>query len=422
MSNNISHHDINKETKFQVNKKKHEAMKRKCQPKTKIQREKKVFWIFTGIWIFCQIISALLAATGFHYLATMYIQGDPFLVGSVVLGLSIALEVIFNELNKARANQKYDDETTVSLVIRNSILICLVVYGGTSFIGSPYTVTFWAAPPAYNDIEGITKTHDDIIKKDTLYYKGQVYLAQSSADAFKFSHGKRDCKDVDKCPWRLRTSALKPHAAMLGKVDSIGAIAGMSFTGLKADKKAALKEAKEENKIMKANHVAWCGSFGWGMSFVSVLCIGIFLVTYDWAQSYKRKEIIDNDKIIKKQAEAEAKTKAQEKAEIEKLKAEAPKVEVKGKGEGNPKVVVNEPLSSMQFATSNHKEGDIDEGEGRKHDKVYCKIGGKLELCTYGRINGLIAAQEETPKGLIRKAHLRTVRDNLSVPSGAVPK
>jgi len=406
MSDNISHHDINEDTTFKVNQKKHEAAKRKCKPKTEVQRLKKVFYIFTGIWMACQVVSATLCATGFYYFASININGNPLLVGSFVLGASIALEVIFNELNKERANQKYDDETAVSSVISNSILICLVFYGGSTFFGTTYAIEYLAAPPIYNDIKLIAESHDELIKTDTLKWNQKRFMASSAADAFLISHGKRDCKG---CPIRIRTGDLKRHNELLGRIDSVNFPADVSLSILLADKKQDIKVAKEENKVMKADHLVWCGSFGWAMSFVSVLCIGIFLVTYDWTQAYKRKEIIDNDAILSGLQQVKDKEEAQVKALIAKDEANSQKDKGKDEAIDTPKVIENEAPTSIGFATAVTKEGDILKGKGRKSDRVYVMVKEELRAMTFGELNTLQRGQSTTE----RINHLESLKQKL---------
>lgn len=405
--NNISHHDINEETQFKVNKERHEAKKRKFRPKTRIQRLKGVFYIFTAVWVVCQGISALLASTGFYHLASTKLNGNSFLISSTVLCFCIGLELSFNKLNKMMAGQKYDDKTPISPILWVAVLSFGLFYAGSTFIGTPFAVQFLAATPNYNDIEQITDTHNKIIEQDTLKWSQKRIMAQSSADAFLVSHGKRDNVTGK---WRCRTGDLARHNELLARVDSVTYPADVSLSFLVASKKLEVKTAKEENKIMKADHLAWCGSFGWGLSFVSLGCIAIFLMSFSWCQGYERDEIKDNESMLLKLEEAKAKEEAQERAEIEKLKASLPKAEDRDKGKEPPKVVVNEPSMPMGFVTATIKEGDILKGKGRKSDRVYVEVKGELRAMTKGEVNTLKKGQSTEE----RITHLEKLRNKLN--------
>ena len=419
MTDKINHHSINEETDFKVNKDKHEAKKRKFKPKTKVQRLKSVFYILTGVWMFCQGLSALLASTGFYYLASIYIQANSFLVGCFVIGISLGLELAFNTLNTTIAKQKYDDKTNVSTILKVMVVVFGLVYAGSTFIGTPYAVQFLAAAPDYNDIEQIRIEHDIFIKSDTSFWNGQISKKEETKATFEGLMSKYDAK-INAV--RLRSDAVKPVKVMNDSITSLNSTKLASLAILKLGQRNAIDKAEEENAIMKADHLAWCASFGWGLSFVSIFCIFIFLPSFHWCQKYERKEIEDNDSILSKIEESKEKTKAKERFEIEKLKANAPKVEVQDKGQEDTKVADNEESRSMQFATANIKEGVVEKGQGRKRDKVYCSVDGNLRLCTYGDVNTLIGGQGEGPKGDIRRKHLRSLRDKLPTPKNAVPK
>jgi len=406
MQNNISHHQINEETRFQVDKEKHEAQKRKFTPKTEVQRLKSVFYILTAVYLIAQTISALLASTGFiHYAQTKFNDNGVILIFFVVC-FCAGLEWCFNKLNKLIAAQKYDDKTPVSRILNVLLLSFGLIYATSTFFGTPYAVEFFAAAPNYNDIEEITAMHNELIKKDTSYYNQQRKMAQSSADSYKLSHGKRDCEE---CPWRLRTSALKGHNVMLGKVDSVTMEANTSFSILKAEKKKHLLNAKEENEVLHADNKAWCDSFGFGLSFVSLICIIIFYFSFSWCAKYQRLELTHNDSILNQLEEAKEKEKTKERFEIEKLKALSSKVKDKDKEEEQPKVVANQASTPMGFVTATIKEGDIVKGEGRKSDRIYVMVKGDLRAMTKGEVNTLKKGQS-TPE---RITHLQQLMNKL---------
>lgn len=409
MDNKISHHDINEETQFKVDKERHEQKKRKFRPKTKVQRLKSVFYILTGVWLFCQGVSALLAATGFYYLASIYINANAFAVGSFVFLASLGLELAFNALNNTIAKQKYDDKTAISKVLKGMLVFFGLIYAGSTFIGTPYAVQFLAASPDYNDIDKLGLLHKSTMAKDSTYYNDQLFMAQSSADAFLLSHGKRDCKDIERCPWRIRTGDLAQHNTLLAKVDSVSSLASISRLAIKAESKAELVVAMSENKAMKADHFAWCSSFGWGLSFVSIFCIFIFLPSFHWCQWHEREEVIDNESMLSKMEEAKDKEKAQERFEIEKLKALSAKVTDRDEDKETPKVIEDEPSTPIGFAFASHKEGDILIGEGRKSDRVYVEVKGELRAMTPGELNTLIKGQS-TPE---RINHLEGLKNKL---------
>jgi len=409
MSNNINHHDINEETQFQVNKERHEAMKRKFRPKTEVQRLKGVFFILTGVWLTCQTISALLASTGFIHYATQKFNNNGLLIITFVVLLCGGLELAFNTVTSLINRQKYDDKTPVSSILYGMFIGLGIFYATSSFFGTPHAVEYFAAKPDYHKTELIVAKYEQAIAKDTTYWNGQLTMASSSANAYKFSHGKRDCKDVDKCPWRLRTSALAGHSILLAKVDSVSAAATSSLLAIKSDMKQELAMARIENKAMKSAFIVWCGTFGFSLSLISLVCIPIFFFSYSWCAKYKRLEIADNDSILSKLEEAKKKEEAQERAEIEKIKAQSEKVIEKGEDKETPKVTVNEPSIPMGFVTASIKEGDIVKGEGRKSDRVYVEVKGELRAMTYGEVNTLKKGQS-TPK---RINHLERLMNKL---------
>ncbi len=407
MKNNISHHAINEETRFKVDKEKHEAKKRKFRPKTKIQRLKGVWYILTAVWVVCQGISALLAATGFYHLAATNLNGNSFLTGSTVLCFCIGLEWAFNKLNKIIAQQKYDDKTSVSPILYGLVLVFGLVYAGSTFVGTPYAVLFLAASPNYNDIEQIKVEHDVLIKSDTAFWNSQITKKESSTNAFVALNTKFDNKLGKE---RLRSDAIKPHRAMVDSLDALNNNKLTVLAMLKNNKQNEVSKAEEENEVMKSDHFAWCSSFGWGLSFVSLFCIVVFLLPFSWCQGYERDELKDNDSILNQLEEAKKKEEAQERAEIEKIKAAGRKVIEKDKEEELPKVVVNEPSTPMGFATATIKEGDIVKGEGRKSDRVYVMVKDELRAMTKGEVNTLKKGQS-TPE---RIKHLEMLRNKLN--------
>tara|TARA_R110000803_G_C11948439_1_gene317408 strand:- start:84 stop:1307 length:1224 start_codon:yes stop_codon:yes gene_type:complete len=407
MSNNISHHEVNEETHLRVNKKKHEAKKRKFQPKTKIQRLKKVFYILTAVWLFCQFCSALMASTGFIHLAMEQLN-NPFLSIPLVLVFCIGIELAFNWINKSIHEQKYDDETPVSPILYGLVCLFGVIYAVSTFFGTPYAVKFLAAQPDYHNIELINLNHDKLIKIDTIKRNVDIFNALNSAASFAIANQKRDCNS---CPYRLRSSAVKPHRKKVYRTDSLVSAKEKVFAILMSDKKDAISLAQEENKDMKSVFDTWCDSFGFGLSLLTLFLLAVFIPSYAWCAKYERDEVEDNESILALQ-EGE---KDKEKDAISKLKS-------KGEGQSNPKVIDNEPSATIGFATAHTKEGDIDKGEGRKHDRVYVMVNGQLDPRTFGEMNTLINGQynknlpkdNQTPKTKARIKHLTNIRNLLS--------
>jgi len=395
MSDNISHHDVNKETTLRVNKKKHEAKKRKFQPKTKIQRLKKVFYILTAVWVFCQFCSALLASTGFVHWSLEKLD-SPYLSIPLAICLSIGLELAFNWVNKSISEQKYDDETSVSPVLYALIVILGFFYAASTFFYSPYAVEFFAAQPDYHNIDMVVLRNDNIINKDTTARNMDIFKASSSAAAFFIVHSKVDCKG---CPPRIRSAAAKTHRKKEQRTDSLISAKEKVFAVLMADKKDAIGLAKEENKIMKSEFGAWCDSFGFGLSLLTLVLLAVFIPSYAWCAKYERDEVEDNESILRLQ-EGE---KDKEKEAITKIKA-------KDEGQSNPKVIDNETSAPIGFATAHTKEGDIEKGEGRKRDRVWCSVNGSLVLKTFGEMNTLIKGQSTRQ----RIDHLTEIRNKLS--------
>lgn len=394
MENNISHHEINKATKFKVDQKKHEAKKRKFEPKTKVQRLKTVFYILTATWMFCQFGSALMASTGFIHLALTKLD-SPFLSIPLVLFLSVGLEVIFNGINKTIAKQKYDDENTVSPILFVLLAVFGAFYAISSFIGTPYAVEFLAAKPNYHNIELIKLGHDRLIKADTTTKNQDIFMASSVVASHFIAYRKKDCKT---CPYRLRSVAVKPHSKKEARRDSLIRAKEIVLAVLLSDKKDAVKLAKEENKVMESEFSAWCSSFGFGLSLLTLVLILVFLPSYAWCAKYERDEVEDNETILTLQNGTKAKVVVKE-----------TKVEDKGEGQRTPKVTDKQESTPIGFAVASTKEGDIEKGEGRKRDRVWCMVSGNLVLKTMGQMNTLIKGQSTRQ----RIDHLTILRDKL---------
>lgn len=394
MGNNISHHDINKATKFKVDQKKHEAKKRKFEPKTKNQRLKPVFYILTATWLLCQFGSALMASTGFIHLAITQLNNPYFSIPLVLLFCGF-LEYAFNRLNNTIQEQKLDDETAVSPILY--VLVCLFgcIYAVSSFLGTPYAVEFLAAKPKYNNIELIKLDYDKLIKADTTIKNQDIFMASNTVKSHFVAYRKRDCKG---CPYRLRSTAVKPHSKKEARRDSLIKAKEVVLAVLMSDKKDAVKLAKEENKVMESEFTAWCGSFGFGLSLLTLVLILIFLPSYAWCAKYERDEVQDNETILTMQG-----------GEKGKVVVKESKVEDKDEGQRTPKVVDNQDAAPIGFAVAGAKEGDIDKGEGRKHDRVWCMVSGNLVLRTIGQMNTLINGQSTKQ----RIDHLTNLRNKL---------
>ena len=315
METNISHHDINKRTRFTIDKKKHEAAKRKYEPKTKIQRLKSVFYILTAVWVFCQVVSALLCSTGLIHFTITNLSSNGFIIIPIVVFGAIFLEWSFNKVNNLIAEQKYDDETEVSPVLHGLRLALGCVYAASTFFGTPYSVAWFAAPPEYNDIALIESDQNKIIESDTLFWTNQINDSKAAIASFVIAHSKYDEK-IDTT--RLRSGSVNEHKKMGRDKDTLGMNYRASLAVLQADKKEVIRIAKEENKAMNAEFEKWCGSFGFGLSLMTLICILIFIPSFSWCARYKRDEIKDNDSIL-------AELEAEQAKELSKEKRKEPK-------------------------------------------------------------------------------------------------
>jgi len=291
-------------------------------------------------------------------------------------------------------------------ILYSLVLVFGLVYAGSTFFGTPYAVQFLAASPNYNDIEQLIIEHDVLIKSDTTFWNGQITNKELAKSEFVRLNTKYDNKTGKV---RLRSDAVKPHRTMVDSISALNSNKLAVLAILKTNKKNDINKAEQENEVMRADHFAWCSSFGWGLSFVSLGCIVIFLFSFSWCQGYERDELKDNDSILLKLEEAKKKEEAQERAEIEKIKAQSEKVIEKGEDKETPKVTVNEPSIPMGFVTASIKEGDIVKGEGRKSDRVYVEVKGELRAMTYGEVNTLKKGQS-TPQ---RINHLERLMNKL---------
>lgn len=353
----LSHHDINKATKFKVDKAKHEAAKRKQQPKTKIQRLKAVFYILTFVWMFSQVCSALLCSTGFIHVASTKLNGNGILIIPIVLVVCVFLEYVFNKLLNLINSQKYDDETKVSPVLYFLLAGIGCIYASSSFVGSPYAVKFFAASPDYHNIELLTLKHDNLIKQDTMNSNNDIKAATLSANNYSVVHSK-----LDHGIRRIRSASAKGHRKKESKVDSLGMAKGVSLAALVLNKEASIAVALSENEEMEKEFDSTCNNFGLFLSICSLVFIFFFVTSFSWCAEYERLEVADNDSIL----EAQESTKETDQRDT--------KERTKRKGVDNEDVRTGQ--QKVGFGTEEPKEGDFVLVEGVKNILHILK-GGK---------------------------------------------
>ena len=292
----MDHHKINEETKVSIDLKKHEARKRKFAPKTKAQRLKGTFYILSAVWLLCQFCSAALASTGvLHYAATKF-NNNGFLIVSFAVVVLVFLEFSFNKLNQDLHSQLHDDKEGINPITCILIAVFGLFYVGSTFVGTPYAVKFFAASPSYNNIKKIEAHHNNRIKEDTTTASKRIAEASKVAGSFLVSHGKNDIKSGN---WRIRSNYAKSLNNRIAIVDTLQAAKDILLLKLVAAKEAQLKEAQEQNKDMKSKHFAWCNSFGQNLSFFSIFFVLCFLLSFAWCSWFVRFEMEENESILK---------------------------------------------------------------------------------------------------------------------------
>ena len=376
----MNHHEINNLTKESINKKKHEAAKRKFAPKTKARRLKSTFYILTGVWIVAQVCSASLASTGIIHYASTRFNNNGFAIVIFAVFILGCLEFAFNRFNKDLHSQIHDDKEGVNPITCVLIAVFGVFYIGSTYWGTPYAVEYFAASPSYHDIEATTIKHDIKIKKDTLVCNSFIASASSIADGFLQSHGKTDSKSGR---WRIRSDFAKRHADKVARVDSLSMKKDVVFAKLVALKDADLKEKKAENKVMQSDHIAWCSTFGQNLSILSIFFVLAFLLSFGWCQWFERFEHEENESILSQEQE---------------LPKEKETVKKKKKKKNQTPTNIKKEASGMQvaFASSKEKEKNNSKNQEKK-EGYFCKENQTvLVRMTKGPNKGKLVAKDKT--------------------------
>ena len=402
----MNHHQINEETKISIDLKKHEARKRKFAPKTKAQRLKGTFYILSAVWLLCQFCSAALASTGvLHYAATKF-NNNGFLIVSFAVVVLVFLEFSFNKLNQDLHSQLHDDKEGINPITCILIAVFGLFYIGSTFVGTPYAVQFFAASPNYNNIKQIELDHNNRIKQDTTTASKRIAEASKVATSFLVSHGTKDSKSEK---WVIRWGYSEALNNRISKVDTLQAAKDILLSKLIAAKEAQLHKAQQENKELKAKHFAWCNSFGQNLSFFSIFFVLCFLLSFAWCSWFVRFEMEENGSILK---ESDKRTKEPYK-EPQKKKKKEKKKNFQADLEEPQKKKKKEKKKNFQVDLEEVKENNIQTIFATQKKEGYFNKENQtvLVLLTKGKNKGnLVEKEKKDIKNYINNASSQTTK------------
>jgi len=217
---------------------------------------------------------------------------------------------------------------------------------------------------------------------------------------YKAIHSKYDSKIKGV---RLRTGSIDGHEKKDALLDSLNAEKDARMFAMKSEQSEAIRNAKNENEVMKANHKAWCSTFGQNLSILSIFFVLVFLLSFGWCQWFLRFEIDENESILSEQAKDH----------------ESKRFETKAKDSFRVKEVVKDiekqPVSNIGFNNQdkyfNRKEGDVLKGIAPKVDRVFVlKDNGDLKAYTLGGLNNLIKGSSEDRSKHLESLKLKLIR------------
>ena len=374
-------------TLLEYDKKENDRLTRKLAPRTTVQAHQGFYWWSKRIIDFGQFLSILLGV-GLPIMIYEKMPSIGILVFSLGLVALIGLEWVkrfcIGKSNELRiANTKQENKVSpLTYNVAKVVFICGSM--GISFVGAPYVVNWFAQHEALEDIESIALTFEQKEEAVSSYWLGlkNEDLAKAKNIHEENSWQGKTSRDARPAKLLLETKAVE-------KVDSLNSkLAVLSELEL-----AAIQEAKAKNDVILEDHKAWCNGFSWFGCIASILIELVVLVLTYWNYNFEDRKIQENkakDKLLREQLDAQGESQSDNhKGERQRAKV------VKEVETPKQKVIEFQASTPIGFNHVEPKEGGIIKGEGRKRDRVYVKVNGRLTAKTEGEINTLIAAQSE---------------------------
>lgn len=374
-------------TLLEYDKKENDRLTRKLAPRTTVQAHQGFYSWSKRIIDFGQILSVLF---GFGIPIMIYEKMPT--IGILVFTLAvialIGLEGLkrfcvgkSNELRVANTKQEHK-VNPLTYNVAKYVFICASM--GLSFIGAPYIINWFAHHPPLVDIEAIALTFEENKQEATTYWNRlkNENLAKAAQIHEDNSWKGKTSRDARPAKLLLETKAVEKQDSLNSKLAVLSAL-----------ELSAIQEAKVKNKVILEEHKAWCEGFSWFGCIASIVIEIIILILTRWNYDFEDRKVQENkskDKLLREQLEAQGESKS-DNQEGKRQRAK----EVKEEEHQKQKVIENQTSTTIGFGNKDPQEGSILKGEGRKRDRVYVKVNGKLTPKTEGEINTLIAAQSE---------------------------
>jgi len=394
----MEHHEkINKEVKETVDRDKLEQTKKKHIKKTAYARMKKGATLLNWIGHFCQANSFVLASSGAVCLLwdRMGANGIPFIIlclagfGLVEYGVGLT--------NRTFHSMRLDDKV-ISPIIYPFMIFAYCISTPATYYLTPDAVQLFVTAPELVDTANVRMEGNIMVQTDTSYWHNQKILAINTKKDYWTTNKKRDCKD---CPWRLSSKDYisEPYEKMIADVSNAQDSLNKYFMASVAKMNKNIDKANQANEEILIEHSAWCESFGGCLAIGTIIfMVALFLCRWYYA-GWERLWVKELEVKVKEEDTQHTPEVVQEVVIEQEVKEEVEVV-------SSEKVLVNEEVSDMQFKYAakkgedkkEKKEGVVLEGEGRKHNRIWCKVDGELRALLIGDLNRHIKGNKSVKK------------------------
>lgn len=392
----LDHRLINQLVDYEVDEERLKKLEREQRPKTKIQRMKIFFKIFSFLGVLCQFLSALLSSTGAMYWLSQKLNSNGIIISIVSLLALLVLEFVKRFTATSFHAQRLDDKEIVP-VTYVILFVAFVTSVSSTYWGTPHAVAFFSSSPIYHDLAHIKREESIKMTSDTSFWSNNLQTAIGKEAAFWTANKKWDAK-LER--WRLSSNVdVQAQAKIYAEQVQIAQISFDSSI-IKGKENIALliAKAEKENQQKEATHIAWCSSFGFSLSILSTILELLFFVVFWWTESYKRLEKKEGFRVIA----------LREKGTI----PESPNLQAEHSGNRanlQEQHTINQQPESRPVGFRERKEGDVITGRGRLKPRVMVNVQGQLKALTEGEINKLISGNPSAA----RIKHLTGLKNKL---------
>lgn len=387
---NITHHDINQAVSLEFDKKRIEKLKRKHQPKTRIERQKPLFYFLVATAVICELVDITFTFSGIIHFASTQLSQNGFFVSVLIAIVVVLLGLGKHKIMDIFHHQRLDDGD-ISKSVYVAIFALFAISSLATYNVTPAALAYLTKEPALVDLDSISNHYDTLLAADLVVISKEVNLHDTTANSI-FTAAEWQGR-IDRKSRKSYETALDNKSTAQSKLTAVT----LARTN---EKQAALVAAQAKNEKIKETHLTWCNDFGFWLSIFFVLIELLYFPAKWFCENYERAEVL----------EAKAKMEALEKVKggIQYTAPQTAKDESKEETKVKVKDIENEAPKHIGFVFNQApKEGDILKGEGRKVDKVWVEVGGKLRPMKPSEINILIKGQSE---GSPRIAHLENLK------------